>query len=76
MCSQMAPDGLRLGREERHTISRVIRQHQPIPQVGEYLEDGTPAILCKCNDIDEYNPNGYTDHLTLQILDAVERTDV
>lgn len=65
-----------LSKEAGSIIMKILREHRPIiPQIGDYLADGSPTILCKCSDFDEYNSNGYTDHLTVQVLNALSEAD-
>jgi hypothetical protein len=53
-------------------IMHIMREHQCIPQQDYNLPDGSIAILCKCSVLNEYNSNGYTDHLTLAVIHAIE----
>jgi hypothetical protein len=65
-----------LNKETGRIIMRVLREHQPVPQNCEFFPDGSVVMLCKCSDINEYNSNGYTDHLTVQVLDELSMADM
>jgi hypothetical protein len=43
--------------------------HRPIPQIDYYLQDGSPALICSCSDIQEYNMAGWMDHFNVVLLD-------
>jgi hypothetical protein len=53
-------------------IMRQLRIHRPIPQAGETLPDGTPMLLCKCNDFNEYVSSSFADHQIVSLLNELE----
>lgn len=53
-------------------VHEVIRKHQVIPQQGMAFPNGDIMLMCKCSGLNEYNNNGYTDHLEVQMLNAIE----
>ncbi len=65
-----------LTKETGRIIMKVLREHQAIPQNDAFFPDGSIVMLCKCSDFTEYHYNGFTDHLTVQVLDALSEADM
>ena len=56
-------------------VMRVLREHRPIPQNDAFFPDGSVVLHCYCSDITEYHYNGYSDHQTVMLMNALAMAD-